>query len=249
MEKNTITMKTPLRLSILALSLLLLFSCQTEKSGDPASASGKGGSMARFTIYNNYLYTVDQQKLNVFNLTNAEKPVFVKDLQSGFDIETIFVNNNTLFLGSQWGMYIFDISEPTNPVNLSFFQHIYSCDPVVANDTLAYLTMRTETFCGRNTNELQVIDIRNRAKPQLVSSITMTKPFGLGLDGDKLFVCDNGLKLFSLTDPLHPVLVNTFSIPAIDVIPDNNLLMVLATDGLYQYQYENNTVTLISHLQ
>ena len=77
----------------------------------------------------------------------------------------------------------------------------------------------------------------------------MVKPYGLGLDGDKLFVCDNGLKVFSLADPMAPLLTKGFNIPAIDVIPDANLLLVLATDGLHQYKYQNDTITFLSHLQ
>jgi hypothetical protein len=114
---------------------------------------------------------------------------------------------------------------------------------------MAYLTMRTETFCGRKTNELQVVDIKDRTYPKFVSSVPMTKPFGLGLDGTRLFVCDSGLKLFSLENPMHPSLMKTFNIPAMDVIPDNNLLLVLAEDGLHQYKYMNDTITYLSHIQ
>lgn len=237
-------------LLIVLLVLAVTLSCEnSESGGDPQGSSGKGGSMACFTISDNHLYSVDRWKLNVFDISDPGNPVFVKSMGIGQGVETIFALNHTLFLGSQSGMFIFDISDPTNPVSLSFFQHIYSCDPVVANDTIAYLTMRTETFCGRNTNELQVIDIKNKRSPNFISSVPMTKPFGLGLDRDKLFVCDNGLKVFSLENPFHPVLMKTFSIPAMDVIPDNDLLLVLALDGLHQYKYANDTITFLSHLQ
>lgn len=236
--------------TLIILGIFTFLACEkSENSGFDSANSGKGGSMARFTIANNYLYTVDNQKLNVFDISNSQKPVLKKNMQAGFNIETIFVNKNTLFMGSEWGMYIFDISQPENPTSLSFFQHIYSCDPVVANDTLAYLTMRTESFCGRNTNELQVIDIKDRTLPKFVTSVAMTQPRGLGIEGKLLFVCDDGLKLFSLDNPLNPVFKKKFNIPAIDVIPDNNVLMVLATDGLHQYKFENDTIQYLSHLQ
>ncbi|NJK98634.1 MAG: hypothetical protein HC905_30275 [Bacteroidales bacterium] len=194
----------------------ILVSCDKADSGTSSdSSSGKGGSMARFTISKNYLYTVDQQKLNVFNLIEPEKPVFVKNLQAGFNIETIFAHNNTLYLGSEWGMYMYDITIPESPEYISNYQHIYSCDPVVANDTVAYVTLRTESFCGRNTNELQIVNIKNKKSPFFVSRVLMTKPMGLGLDGNTLFVCDNGLKVFSLTDPYTPSLKKKFNIPAL----------------------------------
>jgi hypothetical protein len=251
-KKQTIMRTTLLKLLFLFIGFGAMHSCEKSSDGGNMgnnSSTGKGGSMARFTILNNHLYTVDNQKLNVFSIAAADTPVFVKSLPVGFAIETIFARNNTLFLGSSNGMYIYDISSPTNPVSQSFFQHIYSCDPVVANDSLAYLTMRTETFCGRNTNELQIIDIKNRKNPRFVSRVQMVKPYGLGIDGNKLFVCDNGLKVFSLENPFAPKLTKSFNITAVDVIPDANLLMVLATDGLHQYKYQNDTITFLSHLQ
>lgn len=238
------------RLLIIVVTIILLLSCENSDGGfESSDGSGKGGSMARFTIAKNHLYTVDNYKLNVFSVATAESPAFIQSIPIGFNIETIFAHKNNLFLGSQFGMYIYDITTPSDPFQLSYFQHIFSCDPVVANDTLAYLTMRTETTCGRNTNELQVIDIRNPQSPKFVSRVIMTKPYGLGLDGKNLFVCDNGLKIFSLQNPLTPVLYKNFNIQAVDVIPDNNLLMVLAADGLHQYKYQNDTVTFLSHLQ
>lgn len=247
-KNNFVLMKTLFKCVFIA---IIVISCEKSDSGNnsDSSNSGKGGSMARFTISGNYLYTVDQQNLKVYQLTDPNKPVFVKNLQAGFNIETIFANKNTLFLGSEWGMYIFDITEPANPTILSNYQHIYSCDPVVANDSIAYVTLRTETWCGRSTNEMQVVNIKNKKKPVFISSVNMIKPMGLGIDGNQLFVCDNGLKVFSLNDPYHPALLKRFDIPAVDVIPDENLLMVLASDGLHQYKYENDTITYLSHLK
>ncbi|HEX3007917.1 MAG TPA: hypothetical protein VHO90_09915 [Bacteroidales bacterium] len=237
-------------LIVLSLFATILISCESSDSdGTSGDGSGKGGSLARFTISRNYLYTVDDQNLKVFNISQADAPDLVQTIPVGFRIETIFTKNNALFIGSEWGMYIYDITNPTSPEKLCYYQHIYSCDPIVANDTLAYLTLRTESFCGRNTNELQVIDIRDLSNPKFVSSVAMTKPYGLGVDGKHLFVCDNGLKVLSLADARHPSLLKKFNIPALDVIADNNLLMVLAADGLYQYSYQNDTISFLSHIE
>lgn len=239
------------KISLVAIILGLVFTaCDKSEglAGDNAS-NGKGGSMARFTIVGDNLYTVDQGTLNVFDLEDPKKPISIKKLPVGFNIETIFADLNTLYLGSDWGMYIYDITDPSNPIQLSLYQHIYSCDPVVANDSIAYVTLHTETFCGRNTNELQVVNIKDKTKPSFVSSLNMTKPLGLGIDGKNLFVCDNGLKIYSLSDPYHPAFKKHFKIPAIDVIPDDNLLLVLAEDGLHQYYYRNDTINYLSHIQ
>ncbi len=54
------------------------------------SGSGQGGSMARFTIANKHLYAVDQTTLHLFDVQNASKPAYVKDIKIGPGIETIF---------------------------------------------------------------------------------------------------------------------------------------------------------------
>ena len=62
----------------------------------------------------------------------------------------------------------------------AFFNHARSCDPVVVDDTLAYITLRTGTNCGGNLNVLDVVNIKNINKPVTVMSYAMTNPHGLG---------------------------------------------------------------------
>jgi hypothetical protein len=236
----------------ICLIIMLLFCISCEKGGTDSSSgsnSGTGGSLAKFTIHENRLYTVDGENLKVFSLENSAHPQLKTTIPVGFAIETIFAHQNTLFLGSEMGMYIYDISNPDLPGKLSYYQHILSCDPVVANDSVAYVTLRTESFCGSDINELQVVNIKDKTNPFFVSRNLMTQPKGLGTDGQNLFVCDDVLKLFSLADPYHPVLLKRFQVEAQDVIPDNNLLLVLSTNGLDQYSYQNDTIKFISHIQ
>ena len=71
----------------------------------------------------------------------------------------------------------------------------------------------------------------------------MQEPYGLGIDGNKLFVCDNGLKVFDATDPLqvgNKRLFTTTEFIGYDLIPYNNLLLVIGSDGLYQYSYSSD---------
>jgi hypothetical protein len=242
-------------LIVFGCAILFIVACQKNDSssnynGDTngGSNSGKGGSLARFTIAGDYLYTVDNTNLKSFNISNESQPVFSSEISAGFNIETIFARSNVLFLGSQNGMYIYDITVPNFPVKLCCYQHIYSCDPVVADDKYAYVTLSTTSRCGRNVNELQIIDIQNLSSPYFVKSYAMTQPNGLGIDNGELFVCDEGLKVYDATDVKNLKLKYKFNIPAIDVIPIDNHLMVLAENGLFQYSYVNGQVNLLSAL-
>ena len=115
----------------------------------PASASGsdmgKGGSLARFAILGQTLYTVDEQSLHLFSLQNPTVPAAGPRLQLINGIETIYPKDHYLFLGTQRGMYIFDVATPTAPVQVSFYGHMVSCDPVVVQGDYAYVTLRGST--------------------------------------------------------------------------------------------------------
>jgi hypothetical protein len=210
----------------------------------PGGGSGVGGSMARFTIVNSFLFSVDHGALYAFNISNLKQPVLESTTQLGWGIETIFPYQNKLFLGTTTGMLIYDISAPASPQWLSTFAHVRSCDPVVVQDTVAFVTLRGGTECGGFTNQLDVINIKNPRAPYLVKSYPMVGPYGLGIDKSTLFVCDGsaGLKVYNVKDIMSidsNMIKNYNKIDAYDVIPYNNLLILIGKDGLHQFDYSN----------
>jgi hypothetical protein len=216
--------------------------------------TGIGGSMARFTITNNFLYAIDGSVLAVVDINNPISPQRQQDITLLTWPETLFPNGQSLFVGSRAGMSIYDISTPAQPALLSTYEHIYSCDPVVAQGNFAYVTLYNGDICHNNTNELQVIDIHDLKNPSMLTKYSMTNPHGLGLDQDLLFICDGdaGLKIFDATDPNtidSHLLVSYPSINAFDVIPFENVALVIGKDGLYQYDYSNlKSVKLLSKI-
>lgn len=206
------------------------------------SATGKAGSTARFGLVNNTLYTVDYYGIQVFNVQQANEPVKKNNFTVSANIETIFPYDHYIFIGSTTGMLIYDVSNPEMPVAAGTFSHIQSCDPVVVEGKTAYVTLRSGTTCAGNQNQLDVINIADVKNPQLLKSYVMTGPYGLGIDGSNLFVCEgtNGLHFMDATDPLNVETKQTVKdIEAYDVIPNNHVLLVTAKDGLYQYDYSN----------
>ena len=74
-------------------------------------------------------------------------------------------------------MEIYDLTEEQNPVCLSDFNHVRSCDPVVVQGDIAYVTLRSGSFCGGNPD----------TTPQTLKSLDDTSshlhqkaPFGIG---------------------------------------------------------------------
>ncbi|HEU5147059.1 MAG TPA: hypothetical protein VFT90_10100 [Chryseosolibacter sp.] len=220
------------------------FSTMAAIAPGSGSGSGVGGSLARFTISGNHLYLLDGADLHAVNIANETNPVPGSRTQLGWDIETIFPYEQNLFVGSMTGMHILDISSPESPVTLSTFQHVTSCDPVVVEGDYAYVTLRTGNFCAGNVNQLDVVDISDLRNPQLVKTYPMTNPHGLGIDDHTLFVCDGaaGLKAYDATDVNaidRNLIAHHQGINAVDVIPFNNVLMMIGEDGIFQYDYSN----------
>ncbi|WP_020529427.1 LVIVD repeat-containing protein [Flexithrix dorotheae] len=237
-------------LSYFILLLLAFAGCEYsdgESFNPETSTTGVGGSTARFAVSGDVLYTVDHNSLIVFDISQEQNPRMLKQIGLSAIVETIFPKGNLLFIGSQNGMFIYDVKNPINPIMLSMYVHTVSCDPVVADDRYAYVTLRSQTgFCGRDINELQIIDIQNLYNPTLLTSYGMTAPKGLGINDTTLFVCDDGLKIFNASDVLNLKQTNHFNIEADDVIPLADRLLITGEDGLYQYTYKNGEISLMS---
>src|SRR4029078_12839075 len=157
--------------------------CSKQNAMAAAAPAGQGGSMARFTIAGNYLYTVDKEKLKVFSIADPASPILKKSIDAGFEIETIYRFKDKLFLGSTSVIHIFSIDDPSNPQKLSEAISptvMRRCDPVVAKDNVAYATLRTNGPCGGTTSILAVYDITDVKKPVQKSSIPVGEPYGLG---------------------------------------------------------------------
>ncbi|UOR06198.1 hypothetical protein MUN82_03665 [Hymenobacter aerilatus] len=218
-------------------------------SAAPGNLTGKSGSLARFTILNQMLYTVDNQSLRLFDLRTPASPVAGAKIELAFGVETIFPYDHYLFLGTQRGMYIFDAATPQAPRQVSYYQHVVSCDPVVVDGKYAYVTLRSGQFCGGGPNQLQVIDLTSLDKPRLAQTYPMTGPQGLGVDNGQLFVCDSdGLKTFSTQQTPQLTLQEHFKVKVTDVIPHAGLLLAIGADGLYQYRYTGTKLEQLSLL-
>jgi hypothetical protein len=208
------------------------------------SVPGVGGSMARFTIQADHLYTLDQGEVQAINIETETEPQIKGRTYVSWDMETVFPYKNNLFIGSRSGMHILDISTPAAPVKISTYEHIRVCDPVVVQNDLAYVTLRSGNECAGFTNQLEVINIKNLSQPELLKTYPMSNPHGLGIDQSTLFICDGeaGLKIYDASDITSidkNQLAHYADVNAYDVIPFNNVVMMIGADGIFQYDYSD----------
>ena len=209
-------------------------------------SAGIAGSMARFSLYEDYLYAVTESDLLLFNISNPNQVLLSQTLNLGWGIETLFPYQDMLYVGSQNGMMIYDNSNPENPTYVSTYEHISSCDPVVVQNGVAYVTLRNGTECWGYTNQLEIVDVSEPRTPTLVAKHDMFNPHGLGIDRSTLFLCDGdaGLKVLDVSNPLVLGNLAQFNdIHAYDVIPlpNQSVLLMIGEDGFYQYDYTNPT--------
>ena len=219
-----------------------LFNASTQSATNPTKA-GIGGSMARFALLNDRLYTVSSSTLNVFNISNSANPSYVQNVSVGnWGIETIYPFKNNLFIGSTNGTYIYSTSDPDDPTLTGEFGHIEYSDPVIADGDYAYVTLHSGAPGLGSGNELEVLNVTDPANASLLKIYPLTNPQGLSKDGNTLFICDgaDGLKLFNAADQLNIQLFATVSgMETYDVIAFNNTAIVSAKDGLYLVDYSN----------
>lgn len=238
-------MKRYFYLLLPVLMALLMLGC-SKMNTQPQQGVGTGGSLARFIIVNNYLYVVDDQTLTTYDISSFRNPKQVSTLQIGFNIETIYNLGDNLLIGSQNAMYIYSIANPGKPSYEASATHLRACDPVVANERTAYVTVRSSltntNACGGNVNALLIYDITNIQAPQLVNTLEMFNPHGLALYGNTLYVCDGtqGLIIFDTSDstssqPQYLKAIETAGNTYFDCIAKDGYLYTMMENGFVIY--------------
>ena len=240
-------MKKSIYLFVIMIVCTALFvTCSKNELSSGGNNNGQGGSTARMTLWNNYLYLVNNSELQTYDVSNPAQAVLLNSQNVGWNIETIFPYRDKLFIGSQTGMYVFDNSNPASPKLQGQAQHLRACDPVVADDDFAYVTLRsTNNGCGGTLNQLNIYNISGVKvmSPQLVSSLVMPEPHGLGNKGNTLYVCmgDVGLNVVDVTDQTKPKVIKTVEDDEvyIDVIPYDNVLIAYVQGGIVLFDISN----------
>ncbi|MDD2277905.1 MAG: hypothetical protein PHD06_09650 [Bacteroidales bacterium] len=225
------------------------------EGGNWTGGAGIGGSMARFMLNEQYLYLIAQPyRLKTVDVESTLQMTVIDSVDVARQMETLFRLEDKLFIGTTTGMLIFGLDNQEMPRQISSYDHITACDPVVVDGQYAYVTLRTGAVCANGDNLLEVIDISSIENPYLVKSYPMFNPHGLGVDGNLLFICDGaaGLKIYYKTDPMA-ILTNQIAhypdFDTFDVIPLNGVLMLVGPGGIYQYDYSDpSNIIQISYL-
>ncbi|MFK7756437.1 MAG: LVIVD repeat-containing protein [Flavobacteriales bacterium] len=223
-------------------------------SAVPASfagnSSGQFGTINRITAVNDYVYAVAKNKMHVF----SDNGLMAKanTLNSSDLMETIYPQGEYLYVGGNTAVTIYDNRNPELPIETSSYAHITSCDPVLPNGSVAYVTLRTGDFsnCPGDVNAMEVLNINNPNNPQRITDFEMNSPYGMCIVGDLLYVGEgeSGLAKFDISNVSQPIYLGTdSSIKAYDVMPhptQNDLILTTGPNGIEQYDYNPETFTM-----
>jgi hypothetical protein len=216
-------------------------------SSNTGGTIGTGGSYARFQINRNALYTLDNYRLNVFNISNPvatfyDKSIYMTQWINAGEFETLFIQKDYLFVGATSGMHVIDATDEFNPAFISGFSHATGCDPVFVYGHYAYITVKGGSTCGAIQDQINVIDVADITNPVLVFTYFVSKPQGLGIRNNAIYVgCGSeGLKIFNNDNPSQLVLENSYSEPITDVIPLDSHLITVGPNKIIQYNYGVN---------
>lgn len=175
--------------------------------------AGKSGSITRFAVYQDYMYVLNLNEVQTYDIHKRDQPVLVHRLATDYGLETITIYDGAVFLGSRTALYILNIGNPAAPTVQAKSDRLSDvgfsgCDPVVVKGNYAYSTVKIiENVCGIVSAEsaLIVYDISNKSNPVVVGTYFLDIPNGLGYKDNYLFVCDEGsdrLRVFDISNPL-----------------------------------------------
>lgn len=243
------TTSQKIRASLFLLCIALTSGCCGAGGGDagPGPVS-QSGSTAAMLIHRNAMYVLDHYILKVFDISEGVNPRLVEEIPLSAP-ETLFIHEDHLYIGGATAVAIWDISDPLNPLDVTIYQHLRGCDPVVVEDATGYVTLRGHHTCNSNENRLEIIDFSDPANPEKISHYPMAFPHGLAKTPDFLAVCQEhyGLSLLDVEDPHRVVEIAKYpGILCFDAIFSRNNLILTATDGIYQFEASDRYLDQLS---
>ncbi len=210
-----------------------------------SSAKNKG-TLNRLAFDNSHLYVIGRTDIHTFEDLGSTIEKRNKKYV-GEDLETIYTENNNVFIGSKSSMIV--MTKTSNPQKVSSYTHVVSCDPVLPHGNIAYLTLRSvgSNGCNNNVNAVEVIDISNINNPTKINEVQLNSPYGMAVMNNRLFIGEgnNGLSVLDISSPANPILLNTYrNISTFDVIKhptDSDALLITGSNGIKQLSYNTNT--------
>ncbi len=213
--------------------------------------SNSKSTLSRIAVEFDHIYVIEDNVMHV--ISNSSQLDYVKKIKLERNTETIYGEDNKLFLGSVTSMTIYNAANPGSPTKISSVNHTEYCDPVLPRGDVAYYTLRStenEGCNGKGENTLNLVDISNINAPKELKSIDLESPYGLCFANNYLFVGQgaNGLTIYDANNHFKLVEETKISnVVAYDIMfhPNNpNIIVLTNSNGIEEFQIDWNNMTL-----
>ena len=148
-------------------------------------------------------YAATQQGLYILDVSDPTAPVQLGYSPSENGAWSVTVVDTIAFLPKNAdGIRLVNVADPTNPIELGYFPTPGAAFWVEVVDTIAYVA---ERFSG-----IQILDISDLTAPDSIGMVEMDYADAVNIQGDSLYIASSswGVKMFDISDPLSPVLLN-----------------------------------------
>lgn len=206
-----------------------------------------------FSIYNDLLYTVVKDTMRIFNLYTNENKLESKPINTiaiGWNAKAIFNYNMYLYANTPSGLIRYSLENPIYPQYIDRISDISGNYDLIIEDNFIFASIRKNQVevTDSNSGKLVIMDLHNPKSP--LATYQMKNPRGITLTKQYLFICDNGLKIYDRENLANIRLLATYNdINGYHIFMYAKYLMVITTDGLYQYDYSNiQDLKLVSKL-
>ncbi len=259
---------------LLAIFLLIFLSACEESSSSSSSDSSsvtvesKGTSSSKFKIKNDRLYSIKDDILKVYDISEPQSVYPLSQTFLGFSITGMFIYDETLIAASSSGLKVFSL----NGDNITFLANsddFIPCQRFFVDGSLLfvlnnlevcenYLNNSYNNYYYESTFELEdivvdngieVYDISEFLAPKLLTKVSSYNPVALSVQDDTLYVCEGeyGLKVYDINRSDNNISLNknnTYrNAPCEDLITASNYLYGINPDGLDIYDYNELNVT------
>jgi len=210
------------------------------------------GAGARFAVLGDNLYTVSGNKLNVYDIKNPNTPKFLTTAKMDDQILTInSYNDSILLIGyASSNVNLYKVANSFSPVLVIYLMGTEPFNSFALSNHYLF----TATHRGRGPthfnfeNSLDYYDIGVNGNP-INATKTIRFPLGMASNKNDLYVCDTGLKVFDISNIQNIALKKHFDIEANSIMTNGNNLMILGKTALFQYQYANDTINMLSKIK
>ncbi|MCX6639363.1 MAG: T9SS type A sorting domain-containing protein [bacterium] len=166
------------------------------------------GFPCRIRARDNYLYIADGDSgLRILDVTNPVQPVEIGIYDTPEYASDLILQGNYAYLTGGWSLRIIDISNPSNPLEVGYANPVAAQYLAVSGDYV-YVSWEYEY-----DSSLTIIDVSDPAHPAISSRIMPWGGLQMEVSGNYLYAScrDHGLKVYDLTNPVHPRYIATFN--------------------------------------